>query len=75
MFAGTLLDFLSPQARVAIAASPFAAAIILRVAFGRNRITRWLITYTTVWFALNVLLAPFSTGMRQDLVNLRSIFR
>jgi hypothetical protein len=75
MFAGTLLDLLSPQARVAIAAAPFLAAIILRVAFGRNRITWWLITTTTIWFTINVLLAPFTAGMRQDLVNLRSMFR
>ena len=47
-----------------------AAAIGIRLLLGGNALTRWLITLTTVWFAANVLMAPYSAVMRQDLRNL-----
>jgi hypothetical protein len=34
-----------------------------------------LLSLGTVWFAVNVLLAPFSTRMQQDILELRGIFR
>jgi hypothetical protein len=47
-----------------------------RLIFGKNRVTRALLSISTIWFALNVFLAPYSNGMRQDLVNLRrAVFR
>jgi len=56
---------------VATAVAPFAAALVMRLFMGRSRFTSVLITLTTTWFAVNVLLAPLSAGMQQDLVNLR----
>jgi hypothetical protein len=66
---------LSPYARVSTAIVPFVAAIVLRLMFGKNRVTRMLLSLSTTWFAINVLMAPYSTGMREDLSNLRSLFR
>ena len=74
MIAGIVLDSLTPLARVTIAGSPVLAAVILRVAFGRNGITRWLVTLATMWFAINVLSAPFTAGVRRDMMSVRSIF-
>jgi hypothetical protein len=76
MHVGSLLDRLSPYARVVTAITPFLGAIVMRLIFGKNRLTRTLLSVTTVWFAVNVLMAPYSYGMRQDLVNLRrELFR
>ena len=75
MFPGSLLDDLSPYARVATGVAPFVAALIMRVAFGANRFTRWMITVATTWFAINVLLAPYSAHMRQDIMDLLSMLR
>ena len=47
--------------------APFVAAMAFRMLVGANRVTRWLITLSTVWFAANVLMAPYSTGVRQDI--------
>jgi hypothetical protein len=58
------------------AITPFLAAIVLRLIFGKNRVTRALLSISTIWFAVNVFMAPYSNGMRQDLVNLRrTVFR
>jgi hypothetical protein len=76
MFPGAIFDRLSPYARVMTAILPFLAAIVCRLMFGKNRVTRALLSISTIWFALNVFLAPYSYGMRQDLVNLRrAVFR
>jgi hypothetical protein len=66
---------LSPYARVTTAVVPFVIAVLLRLVFGKNKVTRLLLSVSTTWFAINVLMAPYSPGMRQDLSNLRSIFR
>jgi hypothetical protein len=66
---------LSPYARVTTAVIPFAAAVILRFTFGRNKLTGWLINVSTMWFLLNVLLAPYSPGMREDLRSIESLWR
>jgi len=60
---------------VALAAVPFVVAMLLRWIIGRTEFTRWAITLSTMWFAINVLLAPYSTGIRQDLLELGSRFR
>jgi hypothetical protein len=71
----SLLEDLSPHARVATAVAPFVLAILLRVVLGRNRLTRMLISLGTMWFAINVLMAPYSARMTQDIQDLRYIFR
>ena len=72
---GSILDGLSPYARVATAVAPFVAALIMRIAFGRSRITRWMVTIATTWFAINVLLAPYSARMRQDILDFVAMLR
>jgi hypothetical protein len=76
MLPGTIFERLSPYARVVTAITPFLAAIVLRLLFGKNRVTRALLSISTMWFAVNVFLAPYSYGMRQDLANIgRAMFR
>ncbi len=70
-----MFDRLTPYARVATALLPFIAAMILRLILGKNKLTGLLITVGTVWFAINILLAPYSARMRQDLQDLQHIFR
>jgi hypothetical protein len=67
---GTIFDELSPHLRVATAVAPFLVAMVMRLLLGGNALTRWIITLSTVWFAANVLMAPYSAGMRQDIRNL-----
>jgi hypothetical protein len=64
------LDELSPVARIAAATAPFAGALVLRIAFGSHSITRWIVALTTFWFVLNVLLAPYSSSLVQDIMEL-----
>jgi hypothetical protein len=71
----SVVDALSPHARVATAVAPFAGSMILRFALGSNRFIQWLIWLCTMWFLVNVLLAPYSQGMCDDLVALRRLFR
>jgi hypothetical protein len=76
MHLGRLFEHLSPYARVVTATTPFLLAIVCRLILGKNRLTRVLLSVSTVWFAVNVFMAPYSYGMRQDLVNLRrAMFR
>ena len=76
MFPGAIFARLSPYARVVTAILPFLAAIVCRLIFGKNRVTRALLSIGTIWFTFNVFLAPYSYGMRQDLMNLRrAVFR
>jgi hypothetical protein len=76
MFPWGIFERLSPYARVVTAITPFLAAIVLRLMFGKNRVTRALLSIAVIWFAANVFMAPYSYGMRQDLKNLqRVVFR
>jgi hypothetical protein len=70
-----IFEDLSPHARVANAVLPFVAAMLLRILLGTNRLTRVLLSISTTWFAINVLMAPLSEGMRRDILDLRSWFR
>jgi hypothetical protein len=71
-----IFEHLTPYARVVTAVAPFLAAIVLRLLLGKNRLTRVLLSLSTIWFAANVLMAPYSYGMQQDLANLRrAMFR
>jgi hypothetical protein len=75
MSPGDLINELSPYARVATALIPFLAALLIRLLFGKNRLTRAILSLSTMWFAINVLMAPFSLGLRRELLDLRLIFR
>ena len=59
---------LSPQARVATAVAPFVAAVVLRLILGKGRFTRIGISVATVWFVVNVLIAPYSPKMQQEIL-------
>jgi hypothetical protein len=65
--AGDFFTELSPYARVSTAVAPFVIAIVLRLLFGKNRMTGTLITLATTWFVVNVLIAPYSVEMQQDI--------
>ncbi len=71
----SIFEDLSPHARVATAILPLAAAMLLRLVLGKNRLTRVLLSLSTTWFVINVLMAPLSEGMRRDILDLRSWFR
>ena len=75
MLVAGIFEDLSPHARVANAVLPFVAAMLLRILLGTNRLTRVLLSISTTWFAINVLMAPLSEGMRRDILDLRSWFR
>ena len=72
---GSILSHLSPYARVLTAVAPFLLAIAIRFIYGQNRVTRMLLSIGTMWFAVNILLAPLSTGMQRDLAQVRGWFR
>ena len=72
---GSLVDTFSPHARVATALIPFLAALVLRLALGKNRFTRAVLSLATMWFAINVLLAPYSVEMRREILTLGTRFR
>ncbi len=71
MMAGDAFSELTPHARVAAATAPFVVALLFRLVLGNCRATRWMISLGTVWFAVNVLMAPYSAGMRQDIQSWR----
>lgn len=75
MLPASLLEDISPHARVATAIAPFLVAIVFRLIFGKNRVTQVLLSISTTWFAINILMAPYSANMRSDLNDLRSLFR
>lgn len=72
---GRIIDGLSPHAQVATALIPFLAAILCRLIFGKNRTTQLLLSLATTWFAVNVLLAPYSIQMRREVIAMRNWFR
>ena len=75
MLPASVFEDLSPHARVVTAVLPFVAAMLLRIVFGKNQVTRVLLSVSTTWFAINVLMTPFSQGMQRDIFDLRSWFR
>jgi len=40
---------------------------------GNNRLTRSLVSLGVLWFAANVLMAPYSADVRTDIRNLRTL--
>jgi hypothetical protein len=73
MSPGDIFNDLTPHARVVTAVLPFVIAVSVRLVLGNNLLTRWLISLSVMWFAANILMAPYSTGMRQDIRNLRTL--
>ena len=73
MSPGDIFNDLTPHARVVTAVLPFVIAVSVRLVLGNNRLTRWLISLSVMWFAANILMAPYSAGMRQDIRNLRTL--
>jgi hypothetical protein len=71
---GAMFHHLSPYARVLTAILPFVLAIAVRFVYGKNRLTHTLLSISTMWFAINILLTPFSAGMQRDLVQMRGWF-
>jgi hypothetical protein len=49
--------------------------MLLRLLLGRTQLTHWGLTLGAMWFAFIILLAPYSTPIRQDLVDLGSRLR
>ena len=75
MSPGALFDQISPHARVATALIPFLVALSLRLLLGKNRMTRAVLSIATMWFAINILLAPYSVEMRREILDLGGRFR
>jgi hypothetical protein len=73
MSPGDIFNGLTPHARVVTAVLPFVIALSVRLVLGNNLLTRWLISLSVMWFAANILMAPYSAGMRQDIRNLRTL--
>jgi hypothetical protein len=57
------------------AVAPFAAALILRLLLGKSRLTTWLVSLGTMWFVINVLLAPYSLEAQHEMESLWARFR
>ena len=76
MLPGFTLDAVTPDARVATAVAPFVVAMVVagRILGEAISPAGWLPS-STMWFAFNVLMAPYSAGMRQELVDLQQMFR
>ncbi len=72
---GNLVDSFSPHARVATALIPFLVALVLRLLFGKNQVTRVALSVATLWFAVNIMMAPYSVEMRQEILNLGARLR
>jgi hypothetical protein len=70
---GGVIDNIAGYVRLSTAVLPFLFAFLMRTLLGENRLIGWMLTLTVAWFAVNVLLSPYSPGMRQDLYNLRNL--
>ena len=73
MSPGDMFNGLSPPARVAAAVLPFVIAVLVRLLLGNNQLTRRLFLLSVLWFATNILMAPYSDGMRQGISDLRTL--
>jgi hypothetical protein len=72
---GSILHDLSHYARILTAVMPFLLAVAIRFIHGKNRVTGVLLSIGAMWFAVNILLAPYSAGMQRDLAYVRAWFR
>jgi hypothetical protein len=62
-----ILDSLSAHAHLAAALAPFVMALALRLLLGKNRLTTWLVSLSTMWFVINVLLTPYSPAIQREI--------
>ena len=69
------MEGFSPHVQVIIAVVPFVSSLIMRLALGNNRLTRGILSLSTMWFAIYVLTAPYSMGLRQEIFEIGSMFR
>jgi len=65
-----LFERLSPNARVAAALIPFLLALVMRLLWGKNRLTETVLWLATLWFTLSMIMAPFSL----ELPDFRRVF-
>jgi hypothetical protein len=72
---GSILEAVSPYARVGTAVAPLLIAIAVRLLFGRGRMAGWLLTAASIWLAANMLMAPYSPHMQRDIATVRALFR
>ncbi|HUI53804.1 MAG TPA: hypothetical protein VLY04_02460 [Bryobacteraceae bacterium] len=72
---GSFLERLSPYLRVGSAVAPIVIAIVLRLWYGKTRLTRVILSVTAMWFAANLLMLPYSQSMRQEVSRIRARFR
>ena len=72
---GSLLESFYPHARLASAIIPIVITVIMRFVFGSGKLVNTLVSIATVWFTVNVLAAPYSFQMQQDLEQVRQLFR
>jgi hypothetical protein len=70
-----ILESLGLHAHLASAVAPFVAAVALRFLLGESRFTTWFVSLSTMWFAINVLVAPYSPGTQREVESLRALFR
>ena len=75
MYPAGILESLAFHAHVASAVAPFAAALTLRFLLGKSRFTTWLVSLSTLWFVINVLIAPYSPEAQREIESLWALFR
>jgi hypothetical protein len=71
----SIFEEFTPHARVVTAVAPFLMALVMRLILGKNKLTQLLVSLSITWFAINILLAPYSGRMQGELQSLRYIFR
>jgi hypothetical protein len=74
MLPASLFEDLTPHARVATAVAPFIVASVFRVALGKNRFTKGLLSLSTLWFTVSVFVATYSQQMQQDISHVQAMF-
>ena len=74
MLPARIFEFISPHASVLGAVLPVVLAMVARIIWGSNKITKTLLSMCTIWFVVNVVVAPYSEGMQQDIMMLRAKF-
>ena len=75
MYPAGILESLALHAHVGSAVAPFAAALTLRFLLGKSRFTTWFVSLSTLWFAINVLMAPYSPETQREIESVWTLFR
>ncbi len=57
------------------AVAPVVITIAMRFIFGSSKLVNTLVSIATVWFTVNVLAAPYSFQMQEDIQSVRQLFR